>query len=232
MLEKTMYIITSALFGGVLSLAAILSVGPMSQNVEIEIPEEPVAIGEPLVLLAEEERLLSDLGTQTKPLVLTPGLARKPAVKVEVEEDPVEVIEVEEEVPVEEVVTPDPEEVELLAKVIYQEAGGDACCDECRRRVADVVLNRVADERFPNTILEVLTQERQYGRYHWTGVIWPERASNPGEAEAVERARRIATEVLSGQHSDLYGEGYIWQAEFTQGRDVIYCEQCATYFGR
>lgn len=37
----------------------------------------------------------------------------------------------------------DEHDVELLACVIYQEAGGDTCCDMCRRRVADVVLNRV-----------------------------------------------------------------------------------------
>ena len=124
----------------------------------------------------------------------------------------------------------DPEEVELLAKVIYQEAGGDKCCDECRRRVADVVLNRVADDRFPDTILEVLSERAQYGRYHWTGVIWPEKASAESEAHAVERAYRIAEEVLSGHHSELYGQGYIWQAEFVQGTDNVF--HCNTYFGK
>lgn len=33
------------------------------------------------------------------------------------------------------------EEVEMLACAIYQEAGGDACCDLCRHRVGDVILN-------------------------------------------------------------------------------------------
>ena len=45
-------------------------------------------------------------------------------------------------------------DVELLACVIYQEAGGDTCCDMCRRRVADVVLNRVKDPRFKGTTIE------------------------------------------------------------------------------
>ena len=48
-------------------------------------------------------------------------------------------------------------ETEMLACVIYQEVGGSKHCDECRRRVADVVLNRVADPRFPNSIEKVLT---------------------------------------------------------------------------
>jgi hypothetical protein len=127
---------------------------------------------------------------------------------------------------------PDPNDIELLACVIYQEAGSDKCCDDCRRRVADVVLNRVASERFPNqdTIYDVLMRQGQYGRFHWTGVVWPERASYETEKHAVERAYRIAEEVLRGNHSELYEEGYVWQAEFKQGKDIIY--HCNIYFGR
>lgn len=124
----------------------------------------------------------------------------------------------------------DPNDKELLARVIYQEAGGDACCDDCRRRVADVVLNRVESPYFPDTIKGVLTQKYQYGRYYWTGVIWPKHAKSSIEKHAVERAYRIAEEVLTGNHSELYGNGYIWQAEFRQGKDNIKC--CGIYFGR
>ena len=124
----------------------------------------------------------------------------------------------------------DPEEKEMLAILIYQEAGGDACCDECRRRVADVALNRVNDPRFPNPLEEVLLQQGQYGRLHWTGIKWADRAKNECEQHAVERARRIAEEVLKGHHSDLYGKGYVWQAGFHQGADEIY--HCGHYFGR
>ena len=124
----------------------------------------------------------------------------------------------------------DPNDKELLARVIYQEAGGDACCDDCRRRVADVVLNRVESPYFPDTIKGVLTQKYQYGRYYWTGVIWPKHAKSRIEKHAGERAYRIAEEVLTGNHSELYGNGYIWQAEFRQGKDNIKC--CGIYFGR
>lgn len=119
---------------------------------------------------------------------------------------------------------------ERLACVIYQEVGGDAYCDECRKRVADVVLNRVNDPRFPNTVEGVLLQSGQYGRFSWTGIVWQSRASNAGERHAVERAYRIADEILAGNHSSLYGNGYVWQAGFVQGRDNIYC--CGHYFGR
>lgn len=116
--------------------------------------------------------------------------------------------------------------LELLACAIYTEAGGDAECDDCRRRVADVILNRVADERFPDSIYGVLTQPGQYAG----GTRWPSRANNSGEAYAVERAYRIAEEVLNGQHSDIYGNGYVWQAQFVQGSSGFWC--CGTYFGK
>lgn len=130
---------------------------------------------------------------------------------------------------------PEPEPIdivsqELLACVIYQEAGADYVCDDCRRRVADVVLNRVESEWFPDTIEGVLTQESQYGRYHWTGVVWPSSSSQESEKNAVERAYRIAEEVLRGEHSELYGGGWIWQAEFPQGKEQVKC--CGIYFGR
>jgi spore germination cell wall hydrolase CwlJ-like protein len=121
-------------------------------------------------------------------------------------------------------------EIEMLACVIYQEVGGDAACNNCRRRVADVVLNRVADERFPNTIYEVLTQPGQYGAFSQTGVRWADRADDYYEAAAVNRAWCIAEEVMNGQHSELYGEGYVWQAGFVQGTDGFWC--CNVYYGR
>lgn len=124
----------------------------------------------------------------------------------------------------------DPNELEWLACVIFQEAGGDECTDLCRYYVGDVVLNRIMDDRFPDNMYDVLTQKYQYGRYYWTGIVWPSRASNPNEAYAVERAYRIAQDLLEGNHSELYGQGYVWQASFIQGKDNIYL--CGMYFGR
>lgn len=125
------------------------------------------------------------------------------------------------------------EDVERLACVIYQEAGGDACCDLCRKRVADVVLNRVKDPRFKGTTIEDILIDGdpapQWGLYSVTGVVWPEKASYPEEAEAVQRAWDTAFDVLEGNHSDLT-EDYIWCAEFPQGTDVIEC--CGIYFGK
>ena len=124
----------------------------------------------------------------------------------------------------------DKDELEMLACVIYQEAGGNRSCDMCRWYVADIVLNRVNHPKFPNTIEDVLTAHGQYGLYYKTGIVWPERAKYDSEKEAVARAYTIAEEVLSGQHSIVYGKGYVWQAQFVQGTDGFWC--CNHYYGR
>lgn len=143
-----------------------------------------------------------------------------------------EVIPVSVKIP-EVIPTPEPsyseEDLEMLALVIYQEAGGDACSDETRLMVGNVVLNRVADDRFPDTIEEVILQERQYGRLCWTGIQWPERADKPEEAHAVERAYKCAEEVLSGIR--LLPDDVVFQAEFVQGTEIV-AEQDGFYFCR
>ena len=119
------------------------------------------------------------------------------------------------------------EELEILALIVYQEAGEDRVSDDTRRLVAQVFLNRVNDSRFPDSFYEVATEERQYGRLYWTGIVWPDRASSQEEAHAVERAYKIAQEVLES-NEPVCPEGVIFQAEFVQGD--IYAEQDGMYF--
>lgn len=119
------------------------------------------------------------------------------------------------------------EELEILALIIYQEAGGDACSDDTRLKVGNVFLNRVSSSLFPDTFYEVATQERQYGSLFWTGIKWPDRHTEPGEQHAVERAYKIAERLLLGER--VLPDNVIWQAEFPQG-DGIYCYQDGTYF--
>ena len=119
------------------------------------------------------------------------------------------------------------EELEILALIVYQEAGEDRVSDDTRRLVAQVFLNRVNDSRFPDSFYEVATAERQYGRLYWTGIVWPDRASSQVEAHAVERAYKIAQEVLESDNP-ICPEDVIFQAEFVQGD--IYAEQDGMYF--
>lgn len=119
------------------------------------------------------------------------------------------------------------EEREILAIIIYQEAGADYCSDDTRLKVGTVFLNRVASDEFPNTFYEVATAETQYGTLYWTGIQWPERASSPLEAHAVERAYKIADQLLAGYRS--FDEDVVWQAEFPQGTEIV-AHQDGLYF--
>lgn len=118
-------------------------------------------------------------------------------------------------------------ELEILAIIIYQEAGADYIQNSTRYYVGDVFMNRVESKRYPNTIEEVALQRAQYGTLYWTGIVWPERAQNPGEAHAVQRAWDIAKDVLEGNRT--LPRYVIFQSEKEQG-DATYLKQDGLYF--
>lgn len=121
------------------------------------------------------------------------------------------------------------EELEILAIIIYQESGGDACSNDTRLKVGTVFLNRVADPRYPDTFDEVALQYKQYGTLYWTGIVWPDRASRPEEAHAVARAYECAQRLLEGER--FFPEDVIFQSEHIQGTEIV-CQQDGFYFCR
>lgn len=122
----------------------------------------------------------------------------------------------------------DAAELEILALIVYQEAGGNFCSDETRLRVACVFLNRVESEQFPDGFAEVAMQKGQYGELYWTGIKWPARASAPGEQHAVERAYAIARRALEGER--VLPSDVIFQSEFVMGEIVAHSD--GMYFCR
>lgn len=123
----------------------------------------------------------------------------------------------------------DPNCLELLARAIYAEAGGDECSDETRIMVGNVILNRMKDPRYPDTMEAVLTQPRQYNIFDKTGVVWKDRASDPDEQDAVERAYRCAERVLLGEK--LLPDDVVFQSENIQGTEIV-AYQDGIYFCR
>lgn len=97
---------------------------------------------------------------------------------------------------------------ELLARIIYCECGNLG--EEAMYAAGSVVLNRVKDPRFENTIKGVIFQTGQYAPT-WDG-NW-EKFSEPSDV-----AWEIAEELL------VYGttipENVVFQAQFVQGRGV------------
>lgn len=91
----------------------------------------------------------------------------------------------------------------VLSHIISAESGN--CSEDMMIAVGSVVLNRVEDERFPNTIEEVVFQPGQYSPT-WNGTYYNEPTDG-----AVEVAEMLLTD---GSQID---ESVVWQAEFVQG---------------
>lgn len=91
----------------------------------------------------------------------------------------------------------------ILSHIISAEAGN--CSEDMMIAVGSVVLNRVEDERFPDTIEEVVFQPGQYSPT-WNGTYYDEPTD-----EAVEVAEML---LEDGSQID---ESVVWQAEFVQG---------------
>jgi hypothetical protein len=134
-------------------------------------------------------------------------------------------------------------DLEKMAWVIYLEGGADSVCDDCRRRIADVILNLTEckitntgnDLYWPDTITGVLSggginpYQNMGNRFRW-----PKSAHKEAERHAVERAYRIAHEVLRGEHSEIYRKGYFYYAGANaygwEPETAIHC--CGIYFMR
>ena len=104
------------------------------------------------------------------------------------------------------------EDIKELANAIFHEARGESLRGQVA--VAHVILNRVKDGRFPNTIKGVIWQPRQFSgiRYHagWT------------------RFEGLAREILAGKHPNpvenalFFANFRIKSGKFRIGRHVFW----------
>jgi len=106
------------------------------------------------------------------------------------------------------------EDIRILATTVYYEAGSTT--EQLREYVAQVVLNRVGDSRFPNTIKGVITQPGQYaGKY-----------AQASASQAAKNANSIAyASSVTAAKKAMMGRvdmpsNVVFQANFTQGKGV------------
>lgn len=109
-------------------------------------------------------------------------------------------------------------ELDLLARLIRAEAGSDWCTDELQRAVGSVVLNRMNDSRFPNTMYDVIYAEGQYSTT-WNGEI---------DKPYTERTYANAKYLL--EHGSTIPSDVVFQANFKQGK--TYAEIQGVFFGK
>ena len=98
------------------------------------------------------------------------------------------------------------EDLYILSHIISAEAGN--CSEDMMLAVGSVVLNRVQDDRFPDTIEEVVFQQGQYSPT-WNGAYY---------AEPTEAACEVAKTLL--EEGPTIDPSVVWQAEFPQGQGV------------
>ena len=89
-----------------------------------------------------------------------------------------------------------------LAMNIYHEARGEEF--EGQVAVAEVTMNRVASEKFPDTVCDVVWQKNQFS---WTN---DGRSDKTPETEAYREAVSIATEFVDGGSNLEVGHGALW----------------------
>lgn len=102
------------------------------------------------------------------------------------------------------------EELRLLSKIIYAEAGSSWLSDEWKMSVGEVVLNRVSSPEFPDTVAEVIYQPGQYygsGSRYFAKLL-PD-----------ERCAKLALRLLEGERV-LCDASVVFQANFKQGSGV------------
>lgn len=119
------------------------------------------------------------------------------------------------------------EELDILAAVIYYEAGSNDCSDRHQQLVAQVVLNRVASNEFPNNIYDVVTQQNptQYSTYKLV-------LRNMGNRDIIpQRCYNNALKALNGKVD--CPDNVVWQANFIQGSEIYEIHETSysvTYF--
>jgi len=98
--------------------------------------------------------------------------------------------------------------LECLAVAIFFEARSEPVGGQFA--VAEVVINRVNDTRWPDNICDVVFQPKQFSFTHdgKSDNIDYYARGNPIEQRAAKKAREIAYEVLSSNHVELTSTHY------------------------
>lgn len=163
----------------------------------IGISEQAAAEEQTAAVARYDPLLLTDKATQTA----TPEPTAKPTVKPTTQPTPKP--------------TPKPTslpyskaDLDLLSRLVYAEVGSDWCSDEMQLLVANVVINRMNDSRFPDTLRGVIYQRGQY-ECVTSGMI-----KKTPNARAIANAKR----VLSGER--FCPAKVVWQSEFRQGKGL------------
>lgn len=114
------------------------------------------------------------------------------------------------------------EDLDWMARIINAEAGCDWMPDWVPRAVGSVVLNRVKDKRFPNTIKGVIFQPGKYGPIY-NGMIWqtPTAKSRNNAIYILTKGKTLPDGVI-GQNGVGYGKIYSTYYDWVLGTTIYF----------
>lgn len=101
-----------------------------------------------------------------------------------------------------------------LAQAVYFEARGESL--EGQRAVAHVVLNRVQDRRYPNTICGVVFQNKHLANRCQFSFACDEQPDEPRQGRAWRRALVVAMEALTGVSDDITHASTHYHARYVE----------------
>lgn len=106
-------------------------------------------------------------------------------------------------------------DLDLLAAAIFYEAGSDCCADEHQQLVGQVIINRMNDTRYPDTIYDVITDTKFGIQYSTSDRI----LRDAGNHDIIpQRCYDNALVVLNGEIE--CPDDVIFQANFKQGKGI------------
>lgn len=115
------------------------------------------------------------------------------------------------------------DDLDLLARLVYAEAGANWVPDWVQQATASVVLNRVKSGHYPNTIRDVIYQPGQYGPA-WNGSIYCKASQKcvRNARKALESGGTIPKDVL-GQSGHISGKVYRSYHDRVIGSTIYFC---------
>lgn len=110
------------------------------------------------------------------------------------------------------------EDIRILTTAVFNEAGHTT--EQLRQYVAQVVLNRVADSRFPNTIKGVITQPGQYAA-DYASLSATQEIKDDDRANGTFYYAMCENSVKTAMMGNVdMPANVIYQANFSQGKGV------------
>ena len=113
-------------------------------------------------------------------------------------------------------------DIDILARLIMCEIGSDGHPDEQLYNVGSVILNRVSDSRFPDTVRGVIYQSSPCWQYA------PARDGTLKTVKPTERCYTIANDLLS--NGSRLPASVVWQSTTPQG-SVVYAAYYSPVIG-